>query len=74
LEAAEDEGGEIESEAEVSTATTAAADPNKVAAPAVGIAPASTADATPKKAERQVGAPGHSRQVRLPDAWVRPKT
>ena len=67
LEAAGEESGEIESEAEVSAASPAAeAEPSEVTAPAVGTTPASTADETPKKAGRQIGAPGHSRQVSLP--------
>jgi hypothetical protein len=67
LEVAEDGGGERESEAEVSAASTAAeAEPSEVAAPAAETTLASTADATPKKAGRQGGAPGHSRQVSLP--------
>jgi hypothetical protein len=67
LEVAEDGGGEMESEAEVSAASTAAvAEPSEGAAPAAETTPASPAEATPKKAGRQVGAPGHSRQVSLP--------
>ena len=74
LEAAGEEGGEMESEAEVSTTSPAAeAEPSDVAALAVGTTPASTADKTPKKVGRQVGAPGHSRQVSLPvSATVNP--
>ena len=60
------EGGETESEAEVSAASTAAAEPSEVAAPAAETTPASAADKTPKKAGHQVGAPGQSRQVSLP--------
>ena len=61
------EGGETESETEMSAASTAAeVDPSEVAAPAAETTPASAADKTPKKAGRQVGAPGHSRQVSLP--------
>src|SRR5512147_3186525 len=65
-EVAEDGGGEMESEAEVSAASPAAAAPSEVVAPAVGTTPASAADEKPRKAGRQVGAPGHSRQVSLP--------
>ena len=73
VEAAEDRGGEMESEAEVSAASPAAAAPSEVAAPAAETTPASPADATPKKAGRQVGAPGQSRQVSLPvSATVNP--
>ncbi|HYQ92842.1 MAG TPA: IS66 family transposase [Candidatus Competibacteraceae bacterium] len=63
------EGGETESAAAgsaASTSTAAEAEPSEVAAPAVETTPASTADKTPKKAGRQVGAPGQSRQVSLP--------
>ena len=64
---AEAEGGETESEAEGSAASTAAeAEPSEVPAPVAATTPASAADKTPKKAGRQVGAPGHSRQVSLP--------
>jgi hypothetical protein len=58
LEVAEDGGGERESEAEVSAASTAAeAKPSEVAAPAAETTLASTADATPKKAGRQGAGP-----------------
>jgi hypothetical protein len=67
LDAAEDEGSEREAVAEVSAASTAAeTESSEVAAPAVATTPASPADKTPRKAGRQVGAPGHSRQVSLP--------
>ncbi|HLP98940.1 MAG TPA: hypothetical protein VK149_10880 [Sideroxyarcus sp.] len=68
LEAAEDGGGEmVESAAEDSaTSPAAAAAPSEVAAPAAETTPASAADKPPKKAGRQVGAPGRSRQVSLP--------
>ena len=67
VDAAEDESGEMESEAEVSAASPAAeTESSEVTAPAVETTPASAADKTPKKVGRQVGAPGHSRQVSLP--------
>jgi len=66
VNAAEDEGGERESEVDDSAASTAAAESSEVAIPAVETTPASPADQTPKKAGRQVGAPGRSRQVSLP--------
>jgi hypothetical protein len=67
VDVAEAEGGEMESEVEDSAVSPAAeAEASEVAAPAAETTPAGTADATPKKAGRQVGAPGHSRQVSLP--------
>ena len=66
VDVAEAEGGEMESEVEDSAASPAAAEPSEVAAPAAETTPVSPADATPKKAGRQVGAPGHSRPVSLP--------
>ncbi|HYQ91444.1 MAG TPA: transposase, partial [Candidatus Competibacteraceae bacterium] len=67
VDAAEDKGGERESEVDDSAASSAAeAEPSQVVAPAVETTPASAADKTPKKAGRQVGAAGHSRQVSLP--------
>jgi hypothetical protein len=53
-------------EAAVADSTTnaaASAAANDVVAPAMGTPSASAADATPKKAGRPVGAPGHSRSV-----------
>lgn len=67
VDVAEAEGGEIESEAGDSAASPAAeVEDSEVTAPAVETTPANAADKTPKKAGRQVGAPGHSRQVSLP--------
>ena len=56
VDTAEDAGGEGDSEAEDSAAPTAAAEPSEVAAAAAETPPVSTADATSKKAGRQVGA------------------
>ena len=66
VDTAEDESGEGDSEAEDSATSTAAAESSEVAAPAAETTPASVADKTPRKAGRQVGAPGQSRQVSLP--------
>lgn len=60
-------GGERESAVDDSAASTAAAaESSEVASPAVETTPASPADKRPKKAGRQVGAPGQRRQVSLP--------
>ena len=67
VDAAEDAGGEREAEVADKAASTAAeAESSEVTAPVAETSPASTAAKTPKKAGRQVGAPGHSRQVSLP--------
>lgn len=67
VDAAEDKSGEREFEVDDSAASPAAeAESSEVTAPAVETTPASAADQTPKKAGRQVGAPGQSRQVSLP--------
>jgi len=67
VDAAEDAGGEREAEVEDKAASTAAeAESSEVTAPTAETTPASAADQTPQKAGRQVGAPGHSRQVSLP--------
>ena len=61
------EGGETESEAEGSAASPAAeVESSDVTAPVMETTPAISADKTPRKPGRQVGAPGHSRQVSLP--------
>ena len=72
-EAAAEASGEVQSDAEVSAASTAAKAEAR-AAPAEASAEAEQAGGTratgqddpPKKPGRQVGAPGHSRQVSLP--------
>lgn len=67
MEAAGEEGGEVKPAAEVGAASPAVgAEPGEVAAPAAGTTPASAADEKPKKPERWIDAPGHSRQVSLP--------
>lgn len=67
VDTAEGEGGEMGFAVEDSAASpAAAAEPSEDVAPAAETTPASTADATPKKAGRQVGALGQSRQVSLP--------
>ena len=67
VDAADAAGSETESEAEVSAASTATeVEESEVAAPAAETTPANATDKTPKKAGRQVGAPGQSRQVSLP--------
>ena len=61
------EGGETESEVEGSAASSAAeVESNDVTAPVVETTPANAANQTPRQVGRQVGAPGHSRQVSLP--------
>ena len=67
VDAAEAESDERESEVDDSAASLAAeAEPSEVVTPAAETTPASRAAKTPKKAGRQVGALGHSRQVSLP--------
>lgn len=65
VDVTEAKGGETETEAENNAASTAAVEDSEVVATAAAT-PASPAAKTPKKAGRQVGAPGHSRQVSLP--------